>query len=355
VKVAVAAGVVIEHDAISAAAVEQLNLLPQLPGVSDVVLLTQHIDRAVPCPSHLVSDPWQLLRTAERLQVDRIVLHWGIHYTTFDAVTLLSANGPPAAVHFHNCTPRSLVPEEQRPVIDRSLAQISHAIGTGLPMWTYSRFNELTLAEWGALPSQIRFVPIVIEAPPFTGGATMRQDERIQITVVGRMVAAKGLHVALEAIAHLGMRERAQLRVVFAGSATFSDRAYIERLHEAGAGLGPAEVVFVEGASDHELWDILRRSDVVMSPSFHEGLCVPVIEGFLVGCRALVSDAANLPHLVTDDDQVVPVGDAEALAIAISHEIARGPKHDTSPTGPRADVTARHSRLTTRACLAREL
>ncbi len=54
-----------------------------------------------------------------------------------------------------------------------------------------------------------------------------------------------------------------------------------------------------------------------MSTSFHEGLCVPVLEGYAFGCRAIGTTSGNLPFLVQPPDPCVPAGDAPALAAAL--------------------------------------
>ncbi len=86
-------------------------------------------------------------------------------------------------------------------------------------------------------------------------------------------------------------------------------------------------VEFVDNASERELWKLYDWADVVVSPSLHEGLCVPIIEGYLAGCRAVGTDAGNLPNVVMKPDPIAKAGDAKSLSAALEFivdEIATG-------------------------------
>ena len=113
-KVAVVVGVAVPHDAISSAALEQVAALQSLPEVDEVVLFTQWLDREPGCTSHDTGNPWELVHLPAFRDCDVAIFHWGIHFALFDAITLLGSAGlPKPVVHFHNCTPPSLVDEDR--------------------------------------------------------------------------------------------------------------------------------------------------------------------------------------------------------------------------------------------------
>lgn len=318
-RVAVVAGVVIPHDAVSNAAVEQVAALHELPEVESVALFTHACDRDVAVEAHTVDNSWQLVNHPAFAEADIAIFHWAIWYDLFNVITLLGggSNGPVPVVHFHNCTPASLVPEDQRSTIQQSMAQIAHVIGLGARLWTYSEFNRRTLLEWGADERDIEFVPFAIELPrPRARGPV--DDDRVRVLCVGRLVPAKGVHVLIEALALLDptVRGRIALRVV--SSATFSDDEYRSEVEGRIAALGLAPVVeIVDDPTDDVLAELYAESEVVVSPSFHEGLCVPVIEGYAHGCRVIGTTAGNLPFIVVAPDPVVPPDDPAALAAAL--------------------------------------
>jgi glycosyltransferase involved in cell wall biosynthesis len=322
-KVAVVVGVAVTHDAISSAAIGQVATLQASPDVDEVHLFTQGIDRESGCPVHLLGSPWELLRHDEFRSCDVAIFHWGIYFALFDALTLMGTRELPApVVHFHNCTPPSLVEEPERTNLLRSIEQFHHVIGMGVPIWTYSEFNRRTLIDWGALDGQIGWVTFPITTPGLR--IEPRHDGRANLLSVGRMVPAKGLHVLIDALDRLPDAVLASLRVRVVSSTTFSSEDYRATLEAQVAASRPAladAIQFIVSPAEAVLMELYSDSDVVVSTSFHEGLCVPVIEGYAAGCRAIGTTAGNLPYLVIAPDPVVAPGDSDALADAIERVV----------------------------------
>ena len=321
-RIAIVAGIVVAHDAISAAVVGQAQIAASIPGVETVTIFAQHIDRALPCEGRVLTDPWSLMRDPVFAEADLVIFHWGIHYQLFDVVTLLRAEERHCVVHFHNCTPRDLVAPGDREVIDRSIAQVQYAIGLGIPFWTFSEFNERTLADWGVDPTKLAFVPFPIDFPSFEGA--VRQPGVVEILSVGRRVPAKGTDVLIRAVAELDDAARNTIHVRIAGSPSFSDLGYRDTLTDLIDDNHLQKVVeFIDSPAEDELWDLYRTSDIVVSCSFHEGLCVPIIEAYAFGCRAIGTTAGNLEFIVQDPDPRVAPGDPAALAQAIETVVSQ--------------------------------
>jgi glycosyltransferase involved in cell wall biosynthesis len=354
-RVAVVAGTLVEHDAISAAAVDQAALCQGLPGVDDVRLFTQFVDRPVPCATEVVTDPWSLLRHPWFRAGDVAIFHWGIRYDLFDALTLVAVDDRPhAAVHFHNCTPAELVPEGSRPLIEQSIRQLHHAIALDLPLWTYSEYNRRTLLRWGAAEERVRHVPFPVGLDR-DQSAPARRDGRLEALCLGRVVPAKGQHVLVDAVARLDPVARSRLHLVIAGSTTFSHDGYIAELRSAIVDRGLTGTVdLLLDAPDEVVGSLMLGSHLLVSPSFHEGFCVPVIEAYLAGCRVIGTTAGNLPFVVQDPDPCVPPGDPAALAAALAAMLdeidpaaERPPRHEA--------FTARYGAEASRDSLQREL
>ena len=70
-----------------------------------------------------------------------------------------------------------------------------------------------------------------------------------------------------------------------------------------------------------ELNDLYHAAAVTVVPSSYEGFGNPALEAMARGCPLIVSDAAALPEVVGEAADVVPVGDIDAWAIAVTRVI----------------------------------
>lgn len=343
-RVAIVAGILVPRDAISGAVVEQVESLLSLASVSAVSVFAQFIDRKIPCFSKQIGSSWDLIRQPQIESADIVIFHWGIFYELALAAFLVAADpAKRVAIHFHNCSPVELVPEVDRPVVERSLEQINHLIASPVRFWTYSEFNRRTLLAWGAEPETIDNVTFPVPMSP--RNLYVSTAKTVQMICVGRFVPSKGLTVLVEAVALLPSPLQRQLRLVLVGNTLLSEKGYLEALKALITHQRLDDVIsFVENPTDELLSDLYNQADVLVSPSLHEGLCVPVIEAFAHGCRAIGSNAGNLPFLMTEDDVVVEVNDPASLAQALVGELSRGKKTTNEPFGPRRRVVDRYSR-----------
>lgn len=326
-KVAVVTGICVERDAISAAAANQAELLAAMDDVEDVVLIAHAHERKTSVRQVTVGTAWELITLADVAEVDLIIFHWGIRYDLFNALAVLAPRVP-TVVHFHNLTPPELVSADDVAVIEESTRQMMLPFLTGSRLWTVSPFNTQTLKKWGYDDEAISFVPFPIE--PL--GPRPTQDDRepgpVRLLTVGRLVRAKGLDVLIDAFDMATLRADAPLSLRITGSAQLSGDAFVDELRQKIRSKRLESSVRIElDLPDDELWAEYLSADILVVPSLHEGLCVPVIEGYMAGCRVIGTDAGNLPNVVQAPDPVVPAGDAEPLAdaiVAVANEIAAG-------------------------------
>ena len=314
-RVGIVVGICIEHDAISAAAAGQAELLLAMAAVSSVDVFTTYGDRAVGAPVHHHYTSWSMFASPEFQRCDVVIFHWGIYTQLFDAIWAVDPLRQRVIVHFHNSTPLELASNDHdRVAIARGVHQIEALAVLPVRVWTYSEFNRQVLLAIGVPPERVGFVPFVIEAPRALHERSAAPDSaHVNVLCVGRLVPAKGTMTLVESFALLG----AQFRLVIAGNHETSAGSYFEQLTQRVAGLGLQRVVRFVHPDDAELWQLYEAAHIVVSPSLHEGLCVPVIEGYLAGCRAVGTTAGNLPFVVRPPDEVVPPGDAGQLAAAI--------------------------------------
>jgi glycosyltransferase involved in cell wall biosynthesis len=325
VRIVVVGGVCVESDAISSALLAQAETLAAFPDVQSVTIITQSFDRTTDLDVIVVRDAWSFLRLPAVIEADLVILHWGIRYPLFDALPALAATTR-SVVHFHNVTPPELVPEGDRPNLEASIEQIQLLHLVDSEIWTESAFNARTLTSWGIDPARIAFMPFPI-TPPRRIHPSAR-NERVRLLSVGRLTPAKGTDVLIEAMVVVAGQMTTPPMLTIVGNHGLSDAEFIDTITER---LDSVELVglvdIVSGADDDALWSLFEQADIVVSPSRHEGLCVPVIEAYIAGCRVIGTDAGNLPYVVQAPDPIVPVGDPAALAdaiIALVDEVAAG-------------------------------
>ena len=151
---------------------------------------------------------------------------------------------------------------------------------------------------------------------------------------VGRLAAVKGVPVLFEALA-IARQSRPDLHLTLIGDGP--ERAGLE----AEAKPLGAAVRFVGYKSQTEVAQALAQTDVLVLPSFAEGVPVVLMEAMAAGLPVIATRIAGIPELVADgiSGQLVPPGDAGALATAILAVLADPARKAAMGAAGRAKVT----------------
>ena len=169
-------------------------------------------------------------------------------------------------------------------------------------------------AERLGIPAErVLVLPNPVEWPPSL--ENLPDDEAVPAVFLGRFGARKGIYDLVEACALLGPEQRRRLRLVAAGDGE------VDEVRAAVAEAGVGDVVEVREWLDRdERDDLLRRAQVLVLPSSHEGLPMAVLEAMAYRVTPLVTPVGALPEVVRDgiNGVVVPVGDPAALAHALT-------------------------------------
>lgn len=347
-RIVVMSGICTRHDAISNVVRTQEQML--VDAGYDVRVYVQHTD--FPGGRHVtVSDAWLLQRDDWYASADLVILHFGIRYSLFDSLGL-SHRGR-RVVHFHNVTPPDLLTGTAR---HSAVAGIDQASITSLAdeVWSDSEYNTRCLLEWTDVdPGRVRLMELCTpwaDADHVGGDAAVAEvvgpDADVpvagpRVIAVGRLLPAKGQLDLIEAVGRLDPAPRAGLEVDLIGVTDASDAEYIVELRRRIAELDLAGVVRIElDLPDADLLERYRQADVFVSTSRHEGFCVPVIEAIASGCRVVATDAGALPETVGGCGELVPVGDVDALTVALQAAL------DAGPLGT-DEASARHEHLRT--------
>jgi glycosyltransferase involved in cell wall biosynthesis len=136
--------------------------------------------------------------------------------------------------------------------------------------------------------------------------------ERIQITFLGHVLPEKGVPQLIEALGKLSARAD--------WSATIAGNGELDRTRSHAQRLAIADRVDIPGwLGPDETAALLRRTDILVLPSFVENLPMVVIEGFAYGLAVVATPVGAVPEVIDHERNglLVPVGDVEALAGAL--------------------------------------
>ncbi|MCI2240731.1 glycosyltransferase family 4 protein [Paenibacillus sp. TRM 82003] len=179
-----------------------------------------------------------------------------------------------------------------------------------------ARAADVVLAVSGDLVGQARSAGArrvrraLVPAPPLPAGAPVLPPGDPVVLVVARLAPQKGLDVLLDAAGLL----RHPARVLVAGDGPLREalaaRVAAERL--------PVRLLGERG----DVPGLLASADVAVSASAWEGQPVFVQEALRAGVPVVATDAGGTAEVTGDAADLVPVGDAVALAAAVDALLA---------------------------------
>lgn len=173
-----------------------------------------------------------------------------------------------------------------------------------------------------------RFAPAV--APPREG---------LTLALPARRTREKNHLGVIAALARLSAQNALPpgLRVRVVGRE--AEAAYEREIRAAIVAAGLGAVVSLEPVTD-AMTALYHASDAVLLPSLFEGMPNVVLEAMASGLPALVSDAANLDHIVTDGVDGIALGSTRPEAIAEGIlRLSRMPPAARAAMGARARET----------------
>lgn len=139
-------------------------------------------------------------------------------------------------------------------------------------------------------------------------------DAPVRLLFLGWLEREKGVIELIEACARLWPTHRFTLTIAGRGHAEEASRELVEVSGLRG------QVRFVGWAEGLVLEQLLSESDVLVLPSWAEGLPNAMIEAMAAKLAVIVSAVGNIPDVVADGKEaiLVPPRDPSALAVALS-------------------------------------
>ncbi len=145
---------------------------------------------------------------------------------------------------------------------------------------------------------------------PARYGADQRQHYGKRVMFVGRLDAVKGVPLLLDAFAGvIAKHPDAHLSIIGDGP----DRAALEA--QASLGGLTDRVTFLGYRPQDEVAGLLQTADMLVLPSFAEGVPVVLMEAMASRIPVIASQVAGVAELVSDGESgfVIPAGDLETL------------------------------------------
>ena len=164
---------------------------------------------------------------------------------------------------------------------------------------------------------QVVSLPNGIDCRPFSAVPTVRSDPAnpLQIVYIGRIAREKGLYETLQGL-RLAHELGVDARLVIGGSGEEEPRL---RRYAQALGVAP-RVMFVGPVFGNDKVKLLSGADVMVLPSYSEGLPYALLESMAAGVPVIATPVGAIPDVVSHDIHgfLVPPRDGKAIAEAIA-------------------------------------
>jgi glycosyltransferase involved in cell wall biosynthesis len=186
----------------------------------------------------------------------------------------------------------------------------------------------------------VAFVPNGVAVSQGQGGTGILDEFGLTrhryILLAARLVPEKRQTDLIQAFARLG---DTGVKLVLAGSAEF-ETPYADEVRATAAGV--PDVVLTGFQSGDRLAELFANAALFVLPSSHEGMPIALLEALAHGLPVLASDIVANRELGLSTDDYFPLGDIDALAIAIARKI-ENPPTDDQVRSQMAHVASTHS------------
>lgn len=178
----------------------------------------------------------------------------------------------------------------------------------------YARSQMMKLspvAHWG----KFEISRLGVDTERFALRAAKPPGDPFELVCVGRLVAAKGQHILLDALATL-LAEGRRVHLTLVGQGPD-----MESLKAQSSRLGLGEAVTLTGAVNQDaILDYYLRADAFVLPSFAEGLPVVLMEAMALGVPCITTHITGVPEMIRDgiEGLLVAPSDTEGLTRAIA-------------------------------------
>jgi glycosyltransferase involved in cell wall biosynthesis len=209
-------------------------------------------------------------------------------------------------------------PEFCQPATLQFPEMIRRALRRGAMVHTDSRIVAAEVVDLlGAPAERVRVVPCGVRPELLSGSHPGQPRERCgrpYVLALGRTEPRKDLPTLVRAFDALA-GGHPDLELVIAGPAGWAEGPLVAAIDRAQYGDRIRRLGWVDQARRAAL---LRHASAFAYPSVYEGFGLPPLEAMAAGVPVVTTDGGSLPEVVDAAAKIVPVGDPEALAVALA-------------------------------------
>jgi glycosyltransferase involved in cell wall biosynthesis len=289
-----------------------IDVISAAPELNVVVerLVTRGNGSVIFAPISLCLALFRLWRAARRRQVDVVHICLSLKGSAYRKIIVaLFARycGAPYVVHLHGGGFEYFwlaAGNRLRRAVDRMFVESQRIVVLG-------HYWVDVLAGW--LPETRNKIDVFPNATyAATGENEPALDRRVRLTFLGELGRRKGTPQLMEALGRLADRHD--------WTATLAGNGDVEETRASARRLGIADAVDIPGWLDAEATaQVLRRSDIIVLPTFIENLPMIILEAFACGVPVITTPVAAITEVLDHERNglLVPVGDINALVDAI--------------------------------------
>ncbi|EHP40138.1 group 1 glycosyl transferase [Cupriavidus basilensis OR16] len=298
-----------------------------LPDAATILELGMH-----KTPTSMARALWRLRAFVRDWRPDIIHAHM-VHANLFARAISAITTAPPVICTAHSVREGGRLLMLAYRLTDRWGSLITHVSPQG----------RQAMIEAGAAPGEhFAVMPNGIDTTQFSPDPTARQTGRTALGLssdtrlilnVGRLVPQKSQLLLIEAFALLDPSFDTRLMIVGDGPERYALGQAIQKHN--------LESRVILAGTRRDITTLLNAADLFALSSSIEGMPLAVGEALACGCPVVATDAAGVVELLGDCGDIVPRGNASALAEAMRKALAAG-------IGSAADQEVRRQRITSR-------
>jgi len=151
------------------------------------------------------------------------------------------------------------------------------------------------------------------------------------ILFIGRLETKKNIQGLIEAFNLLKEKYQVPHRLVLVGPIPMSDKgltlqvATLKRSRLRGRTfkvVKRSDLEILGYVSEQEKWQLLKKADLFVLPSFYEGFGIPILEAQAAGCPVITSNVSSMPEVAGDGAVLIDPKNIEQIAQGIYQVIS---------------------------------